>query len=271
MNREANLEAGLEVNSEGSRGVNREVNREAKLTVGPLTNPVAVSVANLEVDLALVCEGMAAEEALSHVLRTVPAVALACSFGAEDMVLLDMVMAINREAHIFYLDTDLLFPETYAVRDRAIELYGIPNLQRAASELTVKEQAQRHGDQLWMGNPDACCELRKVKPLQNVLAGYDAWITGIRRDQSPSRRNVRVVEWDARFGLVKVNPLADWTIDQVWAYIHAHGVPYNTLHDNGYPSIGCTHCTRPVKLGEDPRSGRWSNFEKTECGLHAAK
>ena len=222
-------------------------------------------------ELVSVCEGLPAEEVLARVLRTAPRVALACSFGVEDMVLLDMVMRIDRKATVFYLDTDLLFPETYALRDRAVERYGIPGLRRVAPGLTVKEQAQRHGDRLWERDPDACCALRKVKPLESVLAKCDAWITGIRRDQSPARENAQVVEWDARFGLIKVNPLAAWTIDRVWTYIHAYGVPYNPLHDHGYPSIGCLHCTRPVKPGEDPRSGRWSNFAKTECGLHAAR
>ena len=215
------------------------------------------------------CERMTAEETVARVLRTVPRVALACSFSAEDMVLLDMVMAIQRDAHVFYLDTDLLFPETYALRDRAVARYGIPGLVRVTADLTVAQQAWRYGDDLWARDPDACCALRKVGPLEKLLADYDGWITGIRRDQSPARSRARSVEWDGRFGLVKVNPLAEWTADQVWRYLTTHDVPYNPLHDQGYPSIGCIHCTRPVDPGADARSGRWSDFSKTECGLHA--
>lgn len=195
------------------------------------------------------------------------AVALACSFGAEDVVLVDMMARIQPGARVFYLDTGLLFPETYATRDRVAAHYPV-RLERYASEISLEDQAAQYGDALWSRDPDLCCALRKVEPLRQALAGLKAWITGIRREQAPTRAGARVVEWDRKFGLVKINPLVSWTWRQVWDYILAHGVPYNPLHDQGYPSIGCIHCTRPVRPGEDLRAGRWSGFAKTECGLH---
>jgi phosphoadenosine phosphosulfate reductase len=199
-----------------------------------------------------------------------PNVILACSFGAEDVVLVDMIQKINPRTKLFYLDTDFLFKETHEVKDRLIAKYGLKPEQviRMTSLLTPEQQAARYGDALWARNPDQCCQLRKIEPLTRVLNGYAAWITGIRRDQAPTRANAGLVEWDHKFNLVKVNPLARWKWEDVWAYIKVHEVPYNELHDRNYPSIGCTHCTAPVMPGEDPRSGRWKNFAKTECGLH---
>ncbi|MCL6594348.1 MAG: phosphoadenylyl-sulfate reductase [Alicyclobacillus sp.] len=198
----------------------------------------------------------------------IPNLALACSFGAEDMVLLDLWMRVRPDGVVFYLDTDVLFPETYELVERAVARYGIPNLRRVRPALTLAEQAEQYGEALWAHNPNLCCDLRKVQPLRSILGELDGWITGIRREQAPTRANAQVFELDAKFGLVKVNPLAFWTEKQVWRYITDHQVPYNPLHDRGYPSIGCLHCTRPVKPGEDPRSGRWAGFDKTECGLH---
>ena len=195
---------------------------------------------------------------------------LACSFGAEDVVLLDMMLRFNPRSVLFYLDTDFLFPETHAVRDRIIKHYQLHDGQiiQMKSRLSPTEQATQHGEGLWRRNPDQCCQLRKLEPLTRVLSDYAAWITGIRRDQSPTRANAGLVEWDAKFGLVKFNPLATWSWEQVWGYIRAENVPYNELHDQHFPSIGCTHCTAPVMPGDDPRSGRWSSSTKTECGLH---
>jgi phosphoadenosine phosphosulfate reductase len=199
-----------------------------------------------------------------------PNIILACSFGAEDVVLVDMIQKINPRTKLFYLDTDFLFKETHEVKDRLIARYGLKPEQviQVKSLLTPEQQASQHGEALWSRNPDQCCQLRKIEPLARVLGGYAAWITGIRRDQAPTRANAGLVEWDRKFNLVKFNPLAKWTSADVWAYIRVHEVPYNDLHDRHYPSIGCTHCTAPVMLGEDPRSGRWKNFAKTECGLH---
>lgn len=199
-----------------------------------------------------------------------PRVVLACSFGAEDVALVDMIQKIDRTIPLFYLDTDFLFPETYDVRDRIIATYGLQPAQviQVKPTLTPQEQADQYGDALWSREPDRCCSLRKVEPLTRVLQEYSAWVTGIRRDQAPSRAQAGLVEWDQKFGLVKFNPLAKWSADDVWSYIRLHEIPYNTLHDRHYPSIGCTHCTAPVMPGEDPRSGRWKNSGKTECGLH---
>jgi phosphoadenosine phosphosulfate reductase len=181
-----------------------------------------------------------------------------------------MAHRINPLVPMFYLDTDFLFPETYATRDRVIEQYGLKPVQviQVKSLLTPQKQAESYGDALWTSNPDQCCQLRKVEPLTRVLKGYSAWITGIRRDQAPSRASAGLIEWDQKFRLVKVNPLARWSWTDVWSYIKIYEVPYNPLHDQDYPSIGCTHCTKPVMPGQDPRSGRWQGSAKTECGLH---
>jgi phosphoadenosine phosphosulfate reductase len=202
--------------------------------------------------------------------RYAPKIILACSFGAEDVVLVDMVHRIDPAIPLFYLDTDFLFPETYATRDRIIQQYALQPAQvlQVRSLLTPDQQSAQHGPALWSTEPDRCCQLRKVEPLTRVLKGYEAWITGIRRDQSPTRANAGLIEWDGKFQLVKVNPLARWTWADVWTYIKVYEVPYNPLHDQNYPSIGCTHCTAPVAPGEDPRAGRWKTFTKTECGLH---
>jgi phosphoadenosine phosphosulfate reductase len=194
-------------------------------------------------------------------------VALATGFGAEGCVLIAMIAAINPAARIFYLDTDLLFPETYALRDRLVARYAI-RFERRGSSLSLDAQAQQYGPELWRRDPDLCCRLRKVEPLREMLSGLRAWVTAIRRDQSPTRRNIGVVEWDEKFGLIKVNPLAAWSKDDVWNYIENFDVPYNPLHDCGYPSIGCVPCTTPVQIGETTRAGRWRGKLKTECGLH---
>jgi phosphoadenosine phosphosulfate reductase len=211
------------------------------------------------------------QEVLAAALeRYAPKIILACSFGAEDVTLVDMVHRLDKSVPLFYLDTDFLFPETYATRDRIAAYYDLKPAQllQIKSRLTPEEQASQHGDALWTRDPDRCCQLRKVEPLTRVLQDYDAWITGIRRDQAPSRANAGLIEWDTTFGLVKVNPLARWSWADVWTYIKLYEVPYNPLHDQNYPSIGCTHCTAPVAPGEDPRAGRWKTFAKTECGLH---
>jgi phosphoadenosine phosphosulfate reductase len=214
-------------------------------------------------------EGRPPQEILRWAVATYhPGLTLACSFGGPSgMVLLDMIAEIDRSVEVFYLDTDFLFPETYRLRDIAAARYGVTPAGYM-SLLTPAEQAARYGEALWARDPDACCAIRKVEPNRRALAGKRAWISGIRRDQAKTRAAVGIVEWDEKFGLVKVNPLATWTEAQVWKYIVERGVPYNELHDRGYPSIGCTHCTRPVAPGSDPRSGRWQGFDKTECGLH---
>ena len=197
-----------------------------------------------------------------------PDIALSCSFGGTGGVaLVDMLTKIRPDVRVFYLDTEFLFAETYETRDRLVERYGIqPVAYRAA--LSPQDQAKTEGPELYARQPDRCCHLRKVLPMRRALEGLSAWITAIRRDQSPTRAGTGIVEWDDQFGLVKVNPLATWTEADVWGYIREHDVPYNPLHDRGYPSIGCWPCTRPVKEGEDARAGRWAKFSKTECGIH---
>lgn len=194
-------------------------------------------------------------------------VAISSAFGAEGMVLIDMASRLQKDFRLFTIDTEFLFPETYNLMDRIEERYGI-SIERVYSVLSPEEQEQAHGAALWSRNPDACCNLRKVEPLRRKLSGLGAWITSIRRDQTSARSSASRVEWDSKFGLMKINPIVDWTSKQVWRYIHDHDVPYNELHDQNYPSIGCTHCTRAVGPGEDPRAGRWPGFAKTECGLH---
>lgn len=212
-------------------------------------------------------EGKTPQEILQFAFSKFENIAFACSFGAEDVALVDMIVKIKPDAKIFYLDTDVLFPETYDVIQKIEERYQ-PNLLKYSPELTLEEQAKEYGESLWARDPNACCNIRKVEPLTRALAPLDAWITGIRREQAPTRAHAGVIETDQKFGLIKFNPLAFWTHEDVWDYIKEHQVPYNVLHEQGYPSIGCTYCTRAVKPGEDPRAGRWSGFAKTECGLH---
>jgi phosphoadenosine phosphosulfate reductase len=195
------------------------------------------------------------------------AIALATGFGAEGCVLMEMLSRVRPQARIFYLDTDLLFPETYALKERLESQLGI-RFERISTEISLEEQSKLYGEKLWERQPDECCRIRKVEPLKKMLSGLDAWITAIRRDQSPARANAGIVEQDKKFGIVKVNPLATWSSKQVWDYIVKNNVPYNPLHDQGYPSIGCRPCTSVVQIGEDPRAGRWRGKGKTECGLH---
>ena len=196
-----------------------------------------------------------------------PDVALATGFGAEGCVLVAMLSAINPATRMFYLDTDLLFPETYILRDQLEARYGV-RFERCATRLSLDAQAAEYGLRLWEREPDLCCHLRKVEPLREMLSGLGAWVTGIRRDQSPARAGIGLIEQDEKFGLIKINALAAWSRRDVWNYIAKHDVPYNPLHDQSYPSIGCTPCTTPVQIGEMPRAGRWRGKGKSECGLH---
>jgi phosphoadenosine phosphosulfate reductase len=208
---------------------------------------------------------MDAPEILALVLREFPGrVSLACSFQKEESVLLDMLLSLDADARVFALDTHVLFPETYAVWREvekrygiAVEVYEGPSLGR---------QAAVHGEALWERKPDLCCSIRKVAPLSRALAELDCWITGLRRDQSPARAEAPKLAWDDAHELWKANPLADWDDARVRAYIAERNLPYNALHDAGYASIGCTHCTQPG----DGREGRWSGTGKVECGLHTA-
>ncbi|TLS48377.1 phosphoadenylyl-sulfate reductase [Paenibacillus antri] len=212
-------------------------------------------------------ENAPVEELLAFAVDTFPNITLACSFGAEDVALVHMLQKVRPGTDIFYLDTDYHFKETYETRDALAAKYNV-NFVQVKPKLTPEEQAALHGEELWKSDPNKCCNIRKVDPLTDILGKYEAWITGIRRDQAPTRANAKKVEYDVKFGLVKFNPLASWTSEDVWNYIRENEVPYNPLHDRNFPSIGCEQCTRPVAPGEDPRAGRWAGSEKTECGLH---
>jgi phosphoadenosine phosphosulfate reductase len=185
---------------------------------------------------------------------------LTCSWQRQSSVLVHMLYGeLGLDVPVVELDTEVLFPETYETRDRLVERYGLE--LRSFRPIDAP-------DRLWETDPDRCCGLRKVEPLERALAGYDAWITGIRREQSPSRAQAQKVEWSERYSVWKIQPLVDWDAKRVQAYLHVNEVPYNPLHDRGYPSIGCIPCTRAVTSGEDERAGRWAGSAKLECGIH---
>ena len=198
-------------------------------------------------------------------------VVLTTSFGMEGCALIDMYARLGGTPTVVYLDTGFLYPETYALRDRMVERYpGIPFVNWGTS-LTPEQQEERYGAELWRRDPDLCCSLRKVQPLKEALVGVDAWITAITRSQSGSRSDTELVTWDWQFQTLKICPLARWDRARVWDYVRDYAVPYNELHERGYPSIGCTHCTQPVPglpPAEYSRAGRWAGTDKTECGLH---
>jgi phosphoadenosine phosphosulfate reductase len=200
-------------------------------------------------------EALSAQEVLEHVVREFhPRLAVACSFQKEASVILDMLVRIEPAARFFVLDTGVLFDETYATWRRVEQRYGI----------TIEAYRGEWVDGLWARDPDACCSMRKVEPLDDALAEADAWVTGLRRDQSPARAGTPKLGWDATRGKWKAAPLADWTDKDVWRYIAEHDVPYNPLHDQGFDSIGCTHCT----VAGAGRQGRWAGTDRIECGLH---
>jgi len=217
-----------------------------------------------------------AEDVLRWALdRFHPRLALASSFGAEDVVVIDLLLALRPDARIFMLDTGRLPEETYEVVEKIRNRYStvievhvptseaVENLEREKGLFSFREN---------VANRKECCQIRKVAPLRQALSGLDAWITGLRREQAPSRSEIEKAEWDDTFDLFKINPLADWTEEQVWEHIERRNLPYNLLHDEGYPSIGCAPCTRAVSPGGDPRGGRWwwESVKEKECGLHAS-
>jgi phosphoadenosine phosphosulfate reductase len=196
-----------------------------------------------------------------------PKLAMATAFGAEGCCLMHMLAEIEPSVYVFNLDTGYQFPETLALREQILERYGI-EVAFIRPELTVAEYEREHGGPLYRIRPDQCCYDRKILPLRQAIVGYDAWISAIRKDQTEHRGAAGVVQWDAKFQLVKINPLLSWTRRDVWTFVHEHNIPYNPLHDQGYPSIGCWPCTQAVKDGEDERAGRWAGQAKKECGLH---
>lgn len=193
---------------------------------------------------------------------------LSCSFGGPTgMVALDMVLERDRTVPVYYLDTELLFPQTYDLVDRVAERYGVRPIPVRAP-LGVLQQNAQYGNALWERDPDACCNIRKVEPQQAFLKNRSAWITGLRRDQSIERSRTERAVWDPRFEVIRVSPFAYWNEERTWSYVRERGLPYNELNDQGYPSVGCVPCTRAVAIGEDRRAGRWAGSQKTECGLH---
>lgn len=193
------------------------------------------------------------------------------SFGMEGCALIDMYAKVGKPLTCIYLDTMFFFPETYELRDEMIERYPTIRFVNCGTTMTAQEQEKQHGAELWKHNPTLCCKIRKVDPMYPVMAEADVWITGLRRSQSATRANLRVIDWDWKYQVTKISPLANWERGEIWDYIRKNDVPFNKLHEQGYPTIGCTHCTTPVagsKPGEYSRAGRWSSSEKTECGLH---
>ncbi|MBP5206428.1 MAG: phosphoadenylyl-sulfate reductase [Bacteroidales bacterium] len=200
-------------------------------------------------------------------------IALSSSLSAEDQALTDMMLGINPQARIFSLDTGRLFPETYALLDKTNLHYGIKIEVFCPQTEALQEMVNTQGINLFYESIEKrhlCCQVRKLEPLSRAFRTLDAWVCGLRRSQSVTRNNMQRVEWDERHGLLKINPLIDWSEEQVWVYVREHRVPYNKLHDQGFPSIGCQPCTRAVKPGEDIRSGRWwwEDPQHRECGLH---
>jgi phosphoadenosine phosphosulfate reductase len=191
---------------------------------------------------------------------------LTCSWQKQSSVLVHMVSELGLEVDYVELDTQLFFKESYETRERLVERYGIELV--VPDVITVAEQHKQEGPNLWERDPDRCCHIRKVEPLLRALEPYDAWVSGIRRDQSPSRAGVKKVERSSRYGVWKIQPLADWSEKDVWSYILQNDIPYNPLHDVGYRSIGCIPCTRPTRPDEEERAGRWAGSDKLECGIH---
>ena len=239
--------------------------------------PTARVEAPPEEDAALHAASVALDQAgpdaiLDWLFQRYPTgISLASAFGnTSDIVLMDMVAKRGPGTEVFYLDTDFLFDETYQLIERARAFWPQLDFQLYRTPLSPAQQAIEYGETLWSREPDLCCDIRKVRPIHEALSGKRAWITGVRRDQSAARANTAAVQWDAKFGLAKANPLVTWSEKEAWSYIFAHGLPYNPLFDRGFPTVGCTHCTRAVKPGEDQRAGRWSDSDKVECGLHTA-
>lgn len=219
-------------------------------------------------------KGRTAEEVLDYMFNSFEGkVAFSSSLGVEDQVITHMLQPIRKDADIFTLDTGRLFPETYDLLDITNKKYGINIKVYFPEAQKVQEMVNSKGVNLFyesIENRQLCCFVRKLEPLKRAFTGLDAWVCGLRKGQSPTRQNMHVVEWDAKNGLIKVNPLIDWSEEQIWQYVHEHKVPYNKLHDKGFPSIGCQPCTRAILPSEDIRAGRWwwENANTRECGLH---
>lgn len=189
-------------------------------------------------------------------------------FGPSGIVIMHMLAGLRPGTTVFYLDTDLLFPETYQLCQELEETLDV-SITRVHGGLSLDEQADEEEPELWNQNPSRCCFLRKVRPLRRFLEDRRAWVTGVRRDQSASRADTDILEWEEQYRVLKINPLATWPRKKVWTYLFDHDLPYNPKHDQGYPSLGCVPCTEPVEDADGySREGRWNGADKTECGLH---
>jgi phosphoadenosine phosphosulfate reductase len=212
-------------------------------------------------------EAMSAEEVLVWAYETFgDKLCLTCSWQKQSSVLVHMVSELGLDVPVIELDTHLFFRESYETREQLVRRYRLELIRPEIP--TIAEQHAAEGPNLWERDPDRCCQIRKVEPLLEALGPYDAWISGIRREQSPSRAGTPKIERSERYGVWKLNPLADWDEKRVWAYIAVNEIPYNPLHDVGYRSIGCIPCTRPTRLDEEERAGRWAGSDKLECGIH---
>ncbi len=192
----------------------------------------------------------------------------ACSFGAEGIVLTDLIQKVNPKAKIIFLDTGLHFPETYELIEKIKVKYPTLQIKMEKPKLSLEGQEKWYGEELWKENPNLCCHIRKVAPLKEALSGVKAWISGLRREQSPTRSSVQYINKDDKFKKIKICPLIHWSWKDIMSYIDLNQLPYNPLHGQGYPSIGCTPCTAPVSDQDDLRAGRWAGYTKKECGLH---
>ena len=192
----------------------------------------------------------------------------ACSFGAEGIVLIDLISKVNKSAKIIFLDTELHFSETYELIEKVKQRYPSLKIELVKPQYSLEDQAKWYGEELWKHNPNLCCHMRKVVPLKEALGEVKAWISGLRREQSLTRSNTQYLNKDDKFQKVKICPLIHWTSEEIMTYINLNNLPYNPLHDKGYPSIGCVPCTKAVSDNGDFRAGRWAGQSKTECGLH---
>lgn len=209
-----------------------------------------------------------AESVLSWAIETFgTGLTIGTSFGTSGLVLMDLAIKVQPDVDIFYIDTGYFFPETNKLIDQ-IQNHYQRSLRRVQPEQTVTQQTEEYGPMLYQRDPDLCCQLRKVAPLRTALQDSTAWATSIRRDQASTRSKTPAITWNERHSVVKIAPLINWREDEIWQYVHTHKLPYNQLHDQNYPSIGCAPCTRPVQPGEDLRAGRWQGKSKIECGLH---
>lgn len=232
--------------------------------------PLVIANQDLNVEIERL-NGKPPQEILAWAVeRYFPRLTMATAFGPEGCCILHMLAEIEPRVRVFNLDTGYQFAETLKMREVIAKRYGI-EVELVRPELDVAAFEASNGGPMYKTEPDQCCYHRKLVPLRRALEGYEAWISGIRRDQSPFRRNAPVVGRDKKFDLDKVSPLVNWTHKDVWRFVTENDVPYNPLHDQGYASIGCWPCTRAVAAGDDERAGRWVGFSKTECGLHVSE